>query len=239
VLRGALTPTVRRPWAVVDGRPVLAVGDAWIVNDPIVAQGANLGSGSAFVLSAAIAAGGLYDEAFAQRTEAALWAAAQAPTEFTNAFLAPPLPHVIDLLARASSDQALADRFVNGFAEPERMLGLLTPQSTAASTGPSRRQPLCCSKAWCSRARLHRSARVAIHRNSGVPQRQICVSVFPSHSPRSTGVRARLPSVDLGVTTRPARGQTLHSGLGKRVGGNPSRVQISYPPRHRWAARAR
>lgn len=130
VLRGGLTPTVRRPWATVEGRPVLAVGDAWIVNDPIVAQGANLGSRSAFVLGAAIAAGGPYDEAFAQRTAAELWAAAAAPTTFTNAFLAPPPPHVLELLTRASSDPALADRFVNGFAEAEKMLALLTPQPT-------------------------------------------------------------------------------------------------------------
>jgi 2-polyprenyl-6-methoxyphenol hydroxylase-like FAD-dependent oxidoreductase len=132
VLRGALTPTVRRPVAVIDGCPVLAIGDAWILNDPLVAQGANLGSRSAAVLGAAIAAGGPYNHAFTQQTEAALWAAAHAPTLFSNAFLAPPSPHVLHLLAQASSEAALADRFVNGFAEPEHMLTLLTPRTTPA-----------------------------------------------------------------------------------------------------------
>lgn len=126
VLRAALVPGVRRPWVDVGGRTVMAVGDAWVLNDPVIAQGANVGSRSAFVLGAAIAAGGPYDEAFARRTEEAMWAQAQAPTTLTNAFLQPTPPHVVALLVRATTDQVLADQ-VADLGQPERMLSLLAP----------------------------------------------------------------------------------------------------------------
>lgn len=132
VLQGAFTPVVRRAWAPLDdGRVVMAAGDAWVLNDPVVAQGANLGSRTAFTLGAAIVAGGPYDEQFARRTEAEMWAQAEAPTTLTNAFLEPPAPHVVELLARASADTRLADEVVSGLADPEGMLALLAPEPAA------------------------------------------------------------------------------------------------------------
>jgi 2-polyprenyl-6-methoxyphenol hydroxylase-like FAD-dependent oxidoreductase len=116
----------------VDGRPVLAVGDAWILNDPLAAQGANLGSRSAFALGAAILQGGPYDEDFARRAEARMWEQAQAPCALSNALLEPPPAHVLELLVRAGHDQQLADRFADGFGHPEHMLQLLAPVNAAA-----------------------------------------------------------------------------------------------------------
>jgi len=126
VLQGRLTPVVRQGWAPLgNGRHALAIGDAWILNDPVAAQGANLGSRCAFVLGEAIAAGGPYDEAFCQRVEQALWGAAAAPTLLSNAMLEPPTPAVVDVLVRAGRDQAEADRFAAGFGDPEGLLAML------------------------------------------------------------------------------------------------------------------
>jgi hypothetical protein len=135
LLQGRLVPVVRRAWAALgDDGYAVAIGDAWILNDPIAAQGANVGSRCAFVLGAAIAAGGPYDEAFCRGVEARLWDAAAAPTMLSNALLEPPAPPVVDLLGRATHDQATADRFAAGFADPEAMLALL---AGAAADGPA------------------------------------------------------------------------------------------------------
>lgn len=135
VLQGAFVPCVRRAWAGVEGRPVMALGDAWLLNDPIAAQGANLGSRSAFALGAAIVehaiTGAPYDEAFCRHGEAAMWAQAQAPTALTNAFLAPPSASMLEVFARAGHQPALADRIVSGFGNAEAMLALLAPEPAA------------------------------------------------------------------------------------------------------------
>jgi len=135
LLQGAFVPYVRRAWATVEGGHVMAIGDAWVLNDPVAAQGANVGSRCAFALGAAIAeqarTGAPYDEAFCRRGEAAMWAQAQAPTRVTDTLLAPPRPHVLELFARAGHDPALADRLVSGLGAPEDMLSLLTPAAAA------------------------------------------------------------------------------------------------------------
>jgi 2-polyprenyl-6-methoxyphenol hydroxylase-like FAD-dependent oxidoreductase len=132
LLQGRLTPVVREAWAPLgDGKHAVAIGDAWILNDPIAAQGANLGSRCAFLMGRAIAAGGPYDDAFCRRVEADLWAAAAAPTTLSNALLAPPPPEVLTTLARAAQDQATADRFVSGFGDPEGMLAQFAPEPAA------------------------------------------------------------------------------------------------------------
>jgi hypothetical protein len=135
VLQGAFVPCVRRAWASVEGRPVMALGDAWLLNDPIVAQGANVGSRSAFALGAAIVehtiTGAPYDEAFCRHGEAAMWEQAQAPTALSNAFLAPPPPSMLELFARAGREPALADRIVSGFGNAEAMLAMLAPETAA------------------------------------------------------------------------------------------------------------
>ena len=122
VLQGAVTPTVRRGWAPLGtGRFAVAVGDAWITNDPITGQGANLGSQCAWLLGRAVAAGGPYDEGFCQRVEAAMWEYAEPVTMWTNAFLGPPPPHVFGLLGAAASDPRVAAAFIDLFSDPPAM----------------------------------------------------------------------------------------------------------------------
>ncbi len=122
LLQGAITPTVRRAWAPVDGdRYAMAVGDAWVLNDPIVGQGANLGSHSAWTLEQAIVGAEVYDERFCRRVEREMWAYGESVTNFTNAFLLPPPPHVGELLRAAASDAAVADALISKFADPPAM----------------------------------------------------------------------------------------------------------------------
>jgi len=121
-LQGAIVPTVRRATCrLASGATVVAIGDAWITNDPITAQGDNLGSRCAWVAAEHIAAGGPYDDAFGRRLESAMWEHAAPATAFTNAFLQPPAPHVGRLLAAAAGSRAVADRYVDLFDDPAAM----------------------------------------------------------------------------------------------------------------------
>ena len=122
-LQGALVPTVRHNVAeVADGRYAVAIGDAWIVNDPLTAQGANLGSQQAFQVAQALSAHtGGYDEGFCRALAAVLWHQAQPVVDWTNAFIGEPSPHVLKLLTAASADQRVADAFVANLDRPDAM----------------------------------------------------------------------------------------------------------------------
>jgi len=134
LLQGGITPTVRRGWArLPGGRYALALGDAWVTNDPIVAQGANFGSRCAFVLADAIMAGPPFDEAFCRAVELEMWQVGRPATEWSNAFLGPPQPHLIDLLIAANTDQRVADAYLTNFNDPFKQWEILsTPESTSA-----------------------------------------------------------------------------------------------------------
>jgi hypothetical protein len=134
LLQGAITPTVREPYiALSSGRWLIGVGDAWVINDPIVGQGANLGARAAWILADAILEEQVYDELFCRTAARRMWEAAEPVTNFTNAFLTPPPPHVLELLGAASQDQSIADELVHGFERPDLMWRrIATPQRTAA-----------------------------------------------------------------------------------------------------------
>lgn len=135
LLRGGVTPTVRTGWAALpDNGYAIAVGDAWVVNDPVTGQGANLASHSAFVLAEAITADGPpYDEAFCRKAEQRMWEVARPVTEWTNAFLEPPPPHAVEILAAAGEDQRVADAFIENFNDPvAQWNALATPEGAEA-----------------------------------------------------------------------------------------------------------
>jgi 2-polyprenyl-6-methoxyphenol hydroxylase-like FAD-dependent oxidoreductase len=134
LLQGGITPTVRTGWAALpDNKFAMAVGDAWVINDPIAGQGANLGSQCAFVLADAIVAGAPYDDDFCRRTEKEMWEVARPVTEWTNAFLQPPPPHAVEILAAANEDARVADAFINNFNDPATMWSALgSPEGAAA-----------------------------------------------------------------------------------------------------------
>ncbi|MFE2725113.1 styrene monooxygenase/indole monooxygenase family protein [Kitasatospora sp. NPDC059327] len=133
VLQGAVVPVVRRGWARLDDDTcALAVGDAWIANDPLTAQGANLGSELAFHLADALREHtGPYDAAFCHAVSERMWRIARPVVDWTNLFIGPPPPHLGTLLAAAAADQRVADAFVAHLDRPDAMWrGLASPEST-------------------------------------------------------------------------------------------------------------
>ncbi|MBE3014791.1 NAD(P)-binding protein [Microbispora sp. NEAU-D428] len=142
LLQGAITPVVREPVAKLpSGKVALAIGDAWITNDPITGQGANLGSHCAWVAAEAIAAGGPYDERFAHAVADSMWQVAGPVTEWSNAFLQPPADHVVRLFAAAAGDQSVADLFANLFSDPVPAWALLSDPAKVDSLLTSRTRP--------------------------------------------------------------------------------------------------
>jgi hypothetical protein len=134
LLQGAITPTVRRPWAFVGERTLaVAVGDAAALNDPVTGQGANLASECAWALGEAILAAGSFDERFGHAWERRLAELTDSVTQWTNATLGPPSDQALELLRAASADQAVANAFLESFDDPRRMWRCLaTPEGTAA-----------------------------------------------------------------------------------------------------------
>lgn len=127
VLQGAITPLVRRCWTELPGGGLaVAIGDAWITNDPITGQGANLGSHCAWVLAEAVSAGGSFDVDFARRLDAAMWRFAGPVTAWSNSFLLPPTPQLLSLLGTASQRPEIADAFIGLFNDPPAMWALLS-----------------------------------------------------------------------------------------------------------------
>jgi 2-polyprenyl-6-methoxyphenol hydroxylase-like FAD-dependent oxidoreductase len=134
LLQGAITPTVRQGYTRLDnGEFAMAIGDIQVANDPLIAQGANTASRSAWSLGESILEGGTFDERFCQRAAERIWAYARPVTEWSNFMLLPPPPHIIDLLAAAARNQTIADGFADGFADPLPTWELLrSPERVAA-----------------------------------------------------------------------------------------------------------
>ena len=134
ILHGAITPTVRRPYCeIAPGRFVIAVGDCYVVNDPIAGQGANIGSATAAVLAEAICQDVPYDGMFCRRVEREMWRVVEPATNFNNSFLLPPEPHADAIFAAATQRQAVADAFCDNFGHPDAMWrAVATPSGAAA-----------------------------------------------------------------------------------------------------------
>ena len=134
LLQGAITPTVRRGYARLEnGRHVLAIGDVHVLNDPILGQGANAASHAAWTAGEAILEGGPFDEAFCREVEERIWAHARPVTEWSNAALHPPAPHVLDVFRAAAQSKAIADEVVDNFNAPERNWAIFeSPEGASA-----------------------------------------------------------------------------------------------------------
>jgi len=135
ILQGAVTPTVREPFRrLASGTSAFAVGDAHVVVDPVVGQGANAASYSAWTLADAILdQAGPYDEAFCRRVDAERSAFVMGVFDWTNAMLMPPPPFVLELIGAMAQNRALADDFTESFNYPDRQWAhLSSPDATAA-----------------------------------------------------------------------------------------------------------
>ena len=119
-LMGGYTPVVRRPVGELpSGNVVFGMADVVVANDPITGQGSNNACHCAETyLKEMVAHDGPYDRAWMERTFETYWGYAQHVTNWTNAMLQPPPPHVLEIIGAASQIPVVAKRFVNGFADP-------------------------------------------------------------------------------------------------------------------------
>lgn len=122
VLRGRITPQVRRPVATLpSGRTVLGIGDAVVLNDPITGQGANLAAQAASYYLDDIVRNrdGEFDQAWMYRTFERFWRSwAQWVVEWTNSMLSPLPAFRTALMAEAAENPQLATAIANGFDDP-------------------------------------------------------------------------------------------------------------------------
>ncbi|MEU5218899.1 styrene monooxygenase/indole monooxygenase family protein [Streptomyces sp. NPDC020807] len=120
-LAGRYAPTVRNPIGRLPGGGlVLGVADVVVANDPITGQGSNSAAKCAATYLAAIVEHGdkPFDEAWMQAAFDRYWETARHVTTWTNAMLAAPPEHVLQLIGAAGELQPVADRFANGFDDP-------------------------------------------------------------------------------------------------------------------------
>ncbi len=120
-LAGRYAPTVRNPIGELpSGGLVLGVADVVVANDPITGQGSNNAAKCAASYLASIVDHGdkPFDREWMQATFDRYWDYARHVTKWTNAMLAPPPEHVLNLIGAAGQLQTVANRFANGFDNP-------------------------------------------------------------------------------------------------------------------------
>ncbi|MDC9581530.1 FAD-binding oxidoreductase [Xenorhabdus sp. PR6a] len=121
ILAGCFAPTVRKPVLTLpSGRQIFGLGDAVVTNDPLTGQGSNNATKACKVYYEAILARG--DKPFTaewmNHTFEQFWKYGHYVVEWTNSLLAPPKPHILDLLGAAQRLPALASTIANAFNHP-------------------------------------------------------------------------------------------------------------------------
>ncbi|WP_327704897.1 FAD-binding oxidoreductase [Streptomyces decoyicus] len=138
-LAGRYAPTVRNPIGrLPSGGLVLGVADVVVANDPITGQGSNSASKCAASYLASIVERGdqPFDGDWMQTAFDRYWNTAQHVTKWTNAMLAPPPEHILNLIGAAGQLQPVADRFANGFNDPSDFENFFyEPEKTNAYLG--------------------------------------------------------------------------------------------------------
>ncbi|PXY30098.1 styrene monooxygenase/indole monooxygenase family protein [Prauserella endophytica] len=135
-LAGGYTPVVRHPVGELpSGNAVLGIADVVVANDPITGQGSNNAAKCAAVYLERILERGdkPFDREWMQGTFDRYWDYAQHVTQWTNAMLQPPPPHVLEIIGAAGQIPAVAKRFANGFTDPSDFQHwFLDPEKAAA-----------------------------------------------------------------------------------------------------------
>lgn len=134
ILQGALIPHMRADYTqLANGTYALAVGDVHSVVDPLVGQGANSASYSAWTVGEAILADLGFDELFCQRVARNRADVVEGISDWTNFMLAPPPPHFIAQLIAMAQHQDICDEFTDNFGHGARQWSTLaTPERTRA-----------------------------------------------------------------------------------------------------------
>ncbi|MFF0612289.1 flavin reductase [Nocardia tengchongensis] len=125
VLRGRLTPTVRRPVAfTAAGHPVLGLADAVVLNDPLTAQGANNAVHAAGIYLDAILQRGMraFDTDWMHEVFESFWRSwGRWSVAWTNRMLTETPEHVLDLVRAGADEPAVAGLFATGFDDPSTL----------------------------------------------------------------------------------------------------------------------
>lgn len=134
-LSGAVTPTVRKPFALLpSGRAVMGGGDVAILNDPITGQGSNNASRHADVVLRAILAHGAapFDTDFMVSAFEDHWDNARWVCKFTNFILQPadPLPA---LMFAMNTQPDLRREFLKGFVDASTLADWLYEPTAATA----------------------------------------------------------------------------------------------------------
>ncbi|RYF42083.1 MAG: monooxygenase, partial [Comamonadaceae bacterium] len=120
LLQGGVTPTVRgTKVALSQGKFAIALGDVQAVVDPLCGQGANMASYAAFVLGEEIVRQPVFDERFCEIVDQRRRDRVLGATRWTNMFLQPPSPELMQLIGTMSQDRRLCDEFTDNFNRPE------------------------------------------------------------------------------------------------------------------------
>ncbi|RZJ12436.1 MAG: monooxygenase, partial [Haliea sp.] len=120
LLQGGVTPTVRGTRvALGEGKFALALGDVQAVVDPLCGQGANMASYAAFVMGEEIVRQPVFDERFCEIVDQRRRDRVLGATRWTNMFLQPPSPELMQLIGTMSQDRALCNEFTDNSNRPE------------------------------------------------------------------------------------------------------------------------
>lgn len=135
LLQGGVLPSVREDYTrLPNGRYVVAVGDAHVVVDPVIGQGANCASYSAWELGHAIVEDPNFDQRFCQKVADRRRNRVHATSDWTNLMVrTPPPPHLLQMFLAMAQNQAVADEFTENFSYPDRQWdNLATPERVTA-----------------------------------------------------------------------------------------------------------
>ncbi len=134
VLQGAITPIVRQSTLDLgDGKFAIAAGDVHCTVDPMIGQGANLASHSAFVIGEEIVKDTPFDAKFCERIDRRRLTRILGASRWTNLMLQPPSREIEELVLEMSRNQSLCDEYTNNFGYPERQwVRFRSPESIRA-----------------------------------------------------------------------------------------------------------
>jgi len=133
-LYGSFVPVVRKPVVQLNSNAaVFGIGDAVILNDPIVGQGGNNATKMADAYAKAIIAHGdkPFNVDWMNKTFDDFWEYSKHVNRFCDIFLSPPAPHMLDILGAASQNAEIAFDFVNGFNHPPSLFPWLDEPKAA------------------------------------------------------------------------------------------------------------
>jgi 2-polyprenyl-6-methoxyphenol hydroxylase-like FAD-dependent oxidoreductase len=120
------------------GKCAIALGDLHSVVDPLMGQGANIASYSAFVLGEEIVGADVLDARFCEKVDLKRQDRVLGASRWTNMMLKPPSEALGGLIGAMSQNQRLADEFTENFNYPEQQWDRIsTPARIQAWIGRS------------------------------------------------------------------------------------------------------